>query len=85
MPFYGHCIAYPVLNQSPRERAMREIARIARWYGWSTEIERALDAAGVPSLPQLNDRDLGSLLHRMQQLEECIQTGSGAPDAPPAY
>lgn len=77
--------ARPVLEQSPRARAIREVMRIATWYGWVGEIERALDVARVSSLPQLNDANLGLLLQRMQQLEECVQTGVGAPDAPPGY
>lgn len=80
---YEFNTGHPALEQSPRARAIREITRIATWYDWVGEIERALDVAGVTSLPQLNDANLGVLLRRMQQLEECVQTGVGAPDAPP--
>lgn len=74
----------PVVEQTPRARAKREIGRIAAWYGWTMEITRALDAACATCLAELDDASIEALQRRMRQLEECAQTGVGAPDAPPA-
>lgn len=73
-----------VLEQTPKARAMREIMRIASWYQWHGEIERALDRVGVSALTDLEDYELEELLSRMRQLEDCVQNGTDAPDAPPA-
>lgn len=70
--------------QSLRARTKREITRIASWYGWSNEIDRALDAAGATSTARLNDEQLGNLLTRMMHLEECVQNATDSPDSPPA-
>jgi len=74
----------PVVEQTPRARAIREINRIATWYGWPGEITRALDAAAATSLAGLADEELEQLVERMRHLEECVQNGGDAPDAPPA-
>ena len=71
-------------EQTFRARTKREIHRIASWYGWSAEIDRALDAAAATSTARLNDDQLSRLLARMQQLEECVQNATDCPDAPPA-
>lgn len=73
-----------VIEQSPRARTEREIERIAMWYGWQTEIVRALDCEQALSLTSLSDNALNGLLARMRQLEECAQNGLGCPDAAPA-
>lgn len=72
------------LDQSPKARREREIARIARWYGWGDEIARHLDAAGVGSLSALSDDSSEALLERLQRLETCMQEGLDPPDAAPA-
>lgn len=64
---------------------VRQVVRIANWYGWQAEIARAMDAERVSTLQDLDDRALQALHDRMIQLEECVQTGGGAPDAPPAW
>lgn len=76
--------APPPLEASPRARAIREITRIAAWYGWSSEIQRELDDQGVGFVSSLDDDALSLLRSRMKQLEECAQHGIGPPDAPPA-
>lgn len=72
------------LESSWRARAVREITRIAAWYGWTNEIQRVLDAANLDMLAMLDDSALNELRDRMTHLEECAQHGIGAPDAPPA-
>jgi hypothetical protein len=72
------------LHQSPRARSEREILRIAAWYNWGPEITRFLDAYSVISLCGLPIEGLNRLLDRMKQLEDCVQMGFDAPDAPPA-
>ena len=73
-----------VVDQTPEARAIREIMRIANWYGWPGEVTRALDAAGAVSLHSLESSQLQKLLARMRTLEECVQNGGESPDAPPA-
>ena len=73
-----------VVDQSPRARAMRDVNRIARWYGWHGEITRALDAAEASSMLELSAEQLLALQARMRHLEECVQNGGYAPDAPHA-
>lgn len=84
----SHGIAFralgPVLVQTPRARAVRELNRIATWYGWGAEIERALDAEHVPTMDMLSDQGLMALKRRMRQLEDCVQFGASPPDSPPA-
>jgi len=73
-----------VLAQSPRARAQREIERIARTYGWQGEIERALDRAEAVTIDALDEIEISALRDRMRSLEECVQEGLDAPEAPPA-
>lgn len=70
--------------QTPRARAIREVTRICSWYGWGHEVARALDAAAVETMHSLADDDLDQLVDRMRLLEDCVQHGGDAPDAPPA-
>lgn len=63
---------------------IRNITRIATWYGWTAEIQRALDEKAAASLAALNDAELCVLNDRMNQLEDCAQHGFGPPDAPPS-
>lgn len=76
--------APPPLETSRRGRAMREISRIAAWYGWTNEIQRVLDAAGCLAMGGLDDEQIEQLHQRMRSLEDCVQAGLGCPDAPPA-
>lgn len=73
-----------VVEQSSRARAVREIERIATWYGWTGEVARALDAAHATCLAMLPEAQLANLADRMLQLENCVQNGGDAPDAPHA-
>ena len=73
-----------VVEQTPEARAIREIMRIATWYGWPGEITRALDAAGATVLQSLDSEQLQDLLERMRTLEDCVHTGGDSPNAPPA-
>lgn len=76
--------ALPV-QQTHQARAIREITRITSWYqGLHGEIPRALDAARVNTLEGLDAGALDQLLARLRQLEDCIQNGGCAPDAPAA-
>lgn len=72
------------IEQSPKARSIREITRIATWYGWVNVVEQALDAVNASTLSQLAEDDLAALHQRMQQLVDCTNTGAGSPDAPPA-
>jgi hypothetical protein len=73
-----------VVEQTPRARRERDIERIAIWYGWTSEVVRALDAAGTSSLSALSDDELESLQERMRRLEDCAREGLDCPDALPA-
>lgn len=64
--------------------AAREITRIAGWYGWTSEIQRVLDRENKLFLSSLAPEVLQQLYVRMKDLEDCVQQGLGAPDAPPA-
>lgn len=72
------------LQSDSRAVAVREITRIAGWYGWSSEIQRTLDRENVLFLSALSPDGLQGLHDRMKHLEDCVQQGLGAPDAPPA-
>jgi hypothetical protein len=72
------------LECNSRAVAIREITRIAGWYGWTAEIQRVLDQHSVRFLAGLTPAALNHLDTRMRDLEDCIQQGLGAPDAPPA-
>lgn len=72
------------LESDNRAIAIREITRIAGWYGWTSEIQRALDRENSLFLSSLSPDLLQELHARMMALEDCVQQGLGAPDAPPA-
>ena len=74
----------PRIDGSNRSRTIRRVLRIVNSYGWHAALATLLDHHNVESLDELNDIDLAAIDQRMQQLEECIQHGLGAPDAPPA-
>ncbi|WP_295936940.1 hypothetical protein [uncultured Xanthomonas sp.] len=73
------------LEQSPRARAIREITRLATYHGWGQEVARFLDRNYAPSLPALADDALQALRDHMLRLEDCLHSGAGAPEAPPAW
>lgn len=73
------------LEQTPRARAIREITRLASYHGWGQEVSRFLDRCEVAALPALPDDDLQALRDHMRRLEDCLHSGAGAPDAPPAW
>jgi len=72
------------LESSWRAKASREIQRIGAWYGLTDEIQRALDDAGEELIAALDDGELEALRDRMRLLQDNVQHGIGAPDAPPA-
>lgn len=85
---YNHFITNvpaPQLEASARELALRRINRIATWYGWGNEVQCWLDKWNVTTLAALDDDAIEALDQRLMNLEECVQIGMGAPDAPPAY
>ncbi len=73
-----------VVAQSPRARMQREIERIAAWYGWTSEVIRALDAHQASTMDALDDDAISALFERMRMLEDCAQQGCDSPDSPPA-
>lgn len=73
-----------IAEQTPRARALREIMRIANWYGWANEVDRALDSAGAMTALSLSDDQIEALLARMNQMEDCVQNATDCPDGPPA-
>jgi hypothetical protein len=82
--YYEFNVGLPVVEQTPRARAMREIARISTWYGWTTEITRALDAEGVNATGELSDSAIETLLERMQSLLAAAQAGCDPDEGLPA-
>lgn len=83
---YSFNVAEPLLEQTPRARAQREIDRIATWYAWGPlEVRRWLDRSQVVAVSALPESALELLLGRMLSLEDCAQNGIAPPDAPTAY
>lgn len=82
--YYGSNAIPPALDVRWQAKAVREINRIAIWYHWTAEVQRFIDNTGVCSLAALDDSELRTLHARMKGLEDCVQHGYGAPDAPPA-
>lgn len=74
----------PALDDSERARQIRAINRIACSYGWVSEIQRILDAAGASSLSVLSDEEVAKAHQRMVTLEDCAREGFDPPDAPVA-
>lgn len=73
-----------VAEQTPQARAMREVARIANWYGFQDEVTRALDAWGLSTVAALDQEQIEQLVVHMRQLEDCRQNGGESPYAPAA-
>lgn len=82
--YYEFNVGLPVVEQTHRARALREIARIATWYGWGAEVTRALDAEGVAAAGELSDDGIEKLVTRMKALEDCAQSGCDPDDMPSA-
>jgi len=74
----------PVIAQTEQARAIREVSRIAGWYGWWGEVTRAMDDEQVVTLEGMSLDGLTQLHARMKRLEDCAQEGLDPPDAPPA-
>jgi hypothetical protein len=72
---------HPVLEQTPKARAIREISRIATYYGWGHEVSRFLDRHHVGSVPELSEDQVYELADRMCRFEQCAHEGLGWPDA----
>lgn len=82
---YEFNTSLPSVDQTPRGRETRLIARIVGWYAWGgPEVARFLDRAHAPSVDLLPDDDLEDLAARLRQLEDCAQEGLDSPDAPAA-
>ena len=82
---YEFNVSLPAVDTSPRARALRTVARIVSWYAWAgPEVARQLDRCGVAAVDDLDDDQVGDLLDRMRQLEDCAQEGLDPPDAPAA-
>jgi hypothetical protein len=82
--YYEFNVSLPVVQQSPRARALREIARISTWYGLGAEVTRYLDRESVEVAGELSDDAVDALLSRLRQLEDAIQSGCDPADSPPA-
>lgn len=82
--YYDFNVGLPVVEQTPRARALREIARIATWYGFGAEVTRTLDRECVSVAGELSDDAIESLLERMKHLEAAVQTGCDTDDTPAA-
>lgn len=68
-------MAPPVLDQSPKARAQREILRIAAQLRWEAEVERFLDRHGVHTLGDLDLEAIEQLRDRMRRLLESARLG----------
>jgi hypothetical protein len=83
---YFELYSPPVMSveYSPRSRYMRRISRVAASYGWQSEVARFIDHADAVTLAELSDAQIEALSNWLQQLEDCVQHGLGAPEMPPA-
>lgn len=64
-----------VVEQSTRARALRRIATIALYRGWSIEVTKALDRHNVPLADDLPDAAVEDLLARMENFALAADTG----------
>lgn len=83
-PLFDAPPALPVIDQSPRARAIRRISAIAAHRGWQLEITRTLDKHRASYVSELTDDAIDSLCTRMEKFEDCVQCGCDLQDAPPA-
>lgn len=74
----------PVLDQSPRARAIRRIAEIAGSRGWHMAVTHVLDHYRAAYVSDLSDGALWALRDQMEAFEDCVQHGHSTLDAPPA-
>lgn len=74
----------PVLDTSPRARAIRRIAEIANGRGWQLEVTRTLDRHAASYMDDLPEDAVIALRDRMEYFEDCVQTACDPDDAPPA-
>lgn len=77
-------VSLPVLDPSPRARAMRRISEIANARGWHIEVTRTLDKHRAAYVSDLHDAEIFALRDRMERFEDCVQFGCDPADAPPA-
>jgi hypothetical protein len=82
--YYDFNVGLPTVEQTPRARSLREIARIATWYNLGAEVTRALDREGVEVAGELSDAGIETLLERLKHLEDALQAGCDPADIPPA-
>jgi hypothetical protein len=68
--YYEFNVGLPVVEQSPRARKLREVARLSTWHGWGDEITRALDREGVRAAGELSDAGLDALGLRLRALQD---------------
>lgn len=75
----------PFLEQTPRARLIRQITRIAnRWGWWSAVVEPFLDDSQAPSLADLTQEALETLLERLNRYVDAAHTACDFADCPPA-
>jgi hypothetical protein len=74
----------PDHDTSPRARRVRNVNRIAIWYGWTREIQRFLDNHDAASISSLDDELVERLHDHFVTLEQCVQEGCDPPDTPAA-
>src|SRR5690242_13649977 len=74
----------PVVDSSPRGKAIRRISEIANLRGWQLEVTRAMDTHNASYVSDLSDRAVFALRDRMEYLEDCVQYACDPADAPPA-
>jgi hypothetical protein len=83
---YFELFSPPALSveSTHRAKAFRLISRISNGYGWQAEVARFLDNRDASALTELDDDAVDQLASWMTQLEDCVQSGLGAPEMPPA-
>lgn len=76
--YYEFHVGLPVVEQSDRARALREIARISTWRGWAVEVTRAMDRESVGAVGELSDASVFKLCARLKALEDAASMGCEA-------
>lgn len=77
-------LGLPVLDATPRARAIRRIADIANGRGWQLAVTRALDEYGASYVSDLPTEAIFALRDRMEQYEDCAEVCCDPEDAFPA-
>lgn len=75
---------HPPLDNSPRARKMRAVARIADMYGWRSAITHFLDTKKASYMSDLTDVQLDALLDEMHRYVDAAETGCALPESLPA-